>query len=281
MEVRNYYQRPDGRICFLEDLVPAAGNEIRFRWRLCRPRSGWRGDGDMGLLVNPMQETEDTFCLRPVDCRGWKWLHTGCDSCRYRRRVSVGTIYMARGLPMTEASNDGWYNRCILRDELGVGEGGRLFVGCCFRSADASVPVQDIFAADWTDEVERLCRKLFLRGFDGGWQPRAFYACVPAQRCTLTPSELAAFLRFGGEGRVFMITMEALNALYSGQPTAGAAVGLPARGLTVEVYYRLIVAEGYELMLLQDGELGLLQHENTWLIVGHSDKVNAFMKFLR
>lgn len=114
MEVRSYYQRPDGRICFLEDLVPAAGNEIRFRWRLCRPRSGWRGDGDMGLLVNPMQETEDTFCLRPVDCRGWKWLHTGCDSCRYRRRVSVGTIYMARGLPMTEASNDGWYNRCIL-----------------------------------------------------------------------------------------------------------------------------------------------------------------------
>ena len=111
-------------------------------------------------------------------------------------------------------------SRCILRDELGVGEGGRLFVGCCFRSADASVPVQDIFAADWTDEVERLCRKLFLRGFDGGWQPRAFYACVPAQRCTLTPSELAAFLRFGGEGRVFMITMEALNALYSGQPTA-------------------------------------------------------------
>lgn len=78
-----------------------------------------------------------------------------------------------------------------------------------------------------------------------------------------------------------MITMEALNALYSGLPTAGAAVGLPARGLTVEVYYRLIVAEGYELMLVQNGELGLLQHENTWLIVGHSDKVNAFVKFLR
>lgn len=40
MEVRSYYQRPDGRICFLEDLVPTAGNEIRFRWRLCRPCSG-------------------------------------------------------------------------------------------------------------------------------------------------------------------------------------------------------------------------------------------------